>query len=97
MLQDVSPALENATLPNGSPLTVITDDTIFNVQLSRSSCYRIISGPVVTNYVDIQQALTTALLGKYASLNKTGSMVAVQIVGNEEFVNINGYVMSFNQ
>lgn len=90
--QDISPALVNATLPNGSPLTVISDDTIFDVQLSLSSCYRIISSSVVTDYVSIQQALKTALLGKFTNLNNNASMVVVQAVGNDEYVYKNGYV-----
>lgn len=78
------------TLPSGKALTVITDDTNLDNLVARSSCYWVAIDSAVTNYMDVQQALVTALIGKKAELSSNKFNVSVQIVGNEEYVNKRG-------
>jgi len=79
----------NVTLTTGLPLTVISDNTVFDTQLSLSSCFQLFSISPMTNYADLQQAITTALNKKYTQLTSSLWNVSVAVVANVEYINYN--------
>ena len=88
--ESVATACKDIKLPNGDPLTFITDEASLGVMVKKDSCFKlVVTGSVVRqDFAQFEESILSATLE--ADISLKGDKTSVTVVAAEEYVATDG-------